>query len=150
MSDYSLLDQINSSVLNSVFESKDFEEVENEKIIYQDRYSFREIYNKIVDLKEARSLYFWKDEENATLADYLNSFLIDFYIAKHIRKETEKIWMRSVKYINFLEYSFIHHFDFYFILMYQYKISDLFGSTKWDVMKSIETLEDYKEFLLDI
>ena len=138
MTDYSLLNLIDSPILNSIYESKDFEEVENEKLIFFKKYSFSEIYQKIVDLKNGK-LDFWKTKENLNLPDYLNSFLVDFYISKYVQYKDEKFWLET-KNTKFLEYSFTHHFNEDFMFSYHDKISKLFGD-KWVIEKTVQNSE---------
>ena len=137
MTDYSFLNQIDSPILNSIYESKDFEE--NEKLIFSKKYSFSEIYSKILDLKNGKQLDFWKAKENLNLPDYLNSILVDFYIAKYVQCEDEKFWLET-KNTKFLEYLFTHHFNYEFMKEYEDAISKLFGD-KWVVKKIVQNSE---------
>ena len=142
---YALLRDIDSPILNSIYESKDFEENENKNIIFENKYSFSEIYKQITDLilNLDFNFYFWKKEANLTLPEYLNSFLVNFYIAKRVKGEDEKVWLDQ-KNIKFLDYSFTHYLDYNFMIKYQSEISELFG-WKWAVSTHIWPDNQYTE-----
>ena len=144
MIEYSLLHQINSPILNSIYEMKEFENIQNDKIFFQ-KYSFSELYSKIIALKEGRELEFWSEESNLVLC--IGSFFLNFYYAKYIKNEDEKLWLQN-KNVEFLDYSFTHHFNSQFIEENQSAISELFGK-KWIISKiiteskEIDTLVQY-------
>ena len=145
MINYSLLSEIDSSILNGIFESKDFDE--NEKIIFNQTYSFREIYENILNLKDKKNLDFWKHEHSDELVKSLKSLFVTFYYSKHIKAEREKYWL-LMKNKELLEYSFTHHFDYNFMKENEKAISRIFKK-KWVVYKYFNDYEDGSLWLLE-
>ena len=132
---YSRLNEINSPILNAIFETAEFKEVEHEKFIFCDSHCFSDLYANILALEKGQALDFWKD--NQFLVNYLDSPFLDYYYSIHIKNETIKDWLKQKKKNRkLLEYAFTHC-SYDFLKERGEQISKIFGN-KWTVYKKVK------------